>query len=260
VLLTAIPPRGVDPVALQRTFNDLAIDLSRNDANLEDAVRRGNSVGTGWEEWFKATADTLLHARDGFAAVRPDQPALVEALGKDALDLAASGGQIGAARRNGNTFGRGWDTTLDHKIADVRAAADLLVQGSPVPPVPPVQPPNGGSGVADAARAASELVQQSLGIIQRLPQSDRGSDATKQGRLDAFHLNEQAQHAIEPLFSTADAATVSQLRSADANLEDAAWQLAKKPSPDGRFNGVDLPGAASSTQAALDVLDQLARS
>ena len=47
------------------------------------------------------------------------------------------------------------------------------------------------------------------------------------------------------------------LSAADASLEDANWQLAKKPSPDGRFNGVDVPGAVSDTQHAVELLNGL---
>jgi hypothetical protein len=67
-----------------------------------------------------------------------------------------------------------------------------------------------------------------------------------------------AQQVLEQHFQGEDAAVTSALRTADAHLEDANWQLAKKPSPDGRFNGVDIPGALRDSQAAVDLLDQLA--
>ncbi|MCW2923072.1 MAG: hypothetical protein JWM98_476, partial [Thermoleophilia bacterium] len=86
----------------------------------------------------------------------------------------------------------------------------------------------------------------------------QGSEGTKDARIAAFHLNTSAQALLEPHFTGTDAATLSVLRTADASLEDAAWQLAKKPSPDGRFNGVDIPGALADTQAALTALQRLA--
>ncbi|MCB0880073.1 MAG: hypothetical protein KDC46_13965 [Thermoleophilia bacterium] len=247
-----------DRASTQRMFNDLALSMSRSDAELEDAVHRGNRVGSGWDSWFKRTSEQLLDARDAYVQLNPQDLELGHRLAKDALDLSASGGQLYAAYTSGHTFGRGWDTTLDSKIADVRLAADRLF-GAPNPggPVDPTFP---GSGVTDAARAARDLVSRSLDVIRSMPANDRGSEQTKQARLDAFHLNKQAQDLLEPHFDTADQATVSQLRTADASLEDAAWQLAKKPSPDGRFNGVDIPGAIRDTETALHVLDELTAS
>ena len=68
-------------------------------------------------------------------------------------------------------------------------------------------------------------------------------------------LSRVSQKRLEKqLAETNPEAVVSELRKADAYLEDANWQLAKKPSPDGRFNGVDVPGAMRDTEAALDAL------
>jgi hypothetical protein len=66
-----------------------------------------------------------------------------------------------------------------------------------------------------------------------------------------------AQAALEPHFAGESAGVTSTLRSADAHLEDANWQLAKKPSPDGRFTGVDVPGALRDSQAAVELLTKL---
>lgn len=122
----------------------------------------------------------------------------------------------------------------------------------------PQQLPHGG-GVAQAAQAAALLARQSLDTIRSLPLDDRGSDATKQARIAAFHLNMAAQAQLEPLFTTTTPDVISKLRTADAYLEDANWQLAKKPSPDGRFTGVDIPGARRDTEAAIALLEQLAQ-
>ena len=232
----------------QRRLNDLAMSMTRSDAQLTDAVRNRNRIGAGWDDWFEMTSRTLLDVRDQYGMLNPSDNELFQQLGEDALDLSASGGHLYSAYRAGNTFGSGWDTTLDRKIEHVRLAADRLYD-APTP---------GTGGVTDAARAARDLVSRSLDVIRSLPRDDRGSSATKQARLDAFGFNKRAQELLEPHLGTPDARVESQLRTADAHLEDAAWQLAKKPSPDGRFTGVDVPGAIRDTEAALDVLGELA--
>ncbi len=232
----------------QRRLNDLAMSMTRSDAQLTDAVRNRNRIGAGWDDWFEQTARTLLDVRDQYGMLNPTDNELFQQLGQDALDLSSSSGTLLSAYKAGRTFGSGWDTTLDRKIEHVRLAADRLYD----------VPNPGTGGVTDAARAARDLVSRSLDVIRSIPADDRGSSATKQARLDAFGFNKQAQELLEPHFGTNDPQLQSQLRTADAHLEDAAWQLAKKPSPDGRFNGVDIPGATRDTEAALDVLGELA--
>ena len=67
-------------------------------------------------------------------------------------------------------------------------------------------------------------------------------------RVRIFKTNLAVQKRIEKQLADTNPDTVkSELRKADAYLEDAAWQLARKPSPDGRFDGVDIPGAVRDT-------------
>jgi hypothetical protein len=237
-----------DRAATQRMLNDLALELTRSDAQLTDAVYRGNRVGAGWDTWFKEQAARLMDARDAYAQLLPADTDMSARLRGGALDLAASGGQLLAAHRAGNTFGSGWDTTLDRKISDVREAAERLYN------VP--NPGNGGSATADASRAA-QLVRRSIDTIRTLPLDDRGSESTKATRLEAYNMNMAAQRLIEPHFNGSNQWMGSQLRSVDTLLTDANWQLARKPSPDGRFNGVDVRGALRDSQSALDVLERL---
>ena len=98
--------------------------------------------------------------------------------------------------------------------------------------------------------------------IETVPVDDHGDAATKDARIAAYKLNMNAQNVLENEFLRDDRSDtqVSELRRADAFLEDANWQLAKKPSPDGRFNGVDIPGALRDSRQAIDVLKQLATS
>jgi hypothetical protein len=250
-----------DRAATQRMFNDLALDLTRSDAELTNAVRNGNRVGSGWDTWFKNVANQVMDARDAYMQLVPADDALTAQLRSDALDLAASGGQLGGAYRHGETFGSGWDTTLDRKINDVRLAADRLNGVPTPPPLPPVTPPQGGlAPVSSDAKDAAALVRQSIERIRTVPVSDKGDASTKDARIAAFNLNMQAQKLLEQHFQFPDAAVTSQLHTADAHLEDANWQLAKKPSPDGRFTGVDIPGALRDSEAAAQILDQIAAS
>jgi hypothetical protein len=84
-------------------------------------------------------------------------------------------------------------------------------------------------------------------------------DETKDARLGAKHLNEEAQGRLQSHFDDADLqpAIESRLHLADGALEDSNWQLAKNPSPDGRFAGLDLAGSRNSLQSAMAVLSEL---
>lgn len=260
-------PVAYDRLATQRQFNELALDLTRSDAEITSAYENGNTVGSGWDDWFMGAAEQLSDARDAYVALVPQDRDLAARLQADALDLASSSGSLDMMERHGNRFGSGWDTTLDRKIADVRAAAERLsTDVPPAPPAPPAPPvPGGPSSVAvDAARAA-ELVRQSIEKISTVPTTDKGDASTKDARIGAFNLNMEAQKVLEQYFGSDQAPgrdagspeVLSQMRAADAHLEDANWQLAKKPSPDGRFNGVDIPGALRDSQSAVAILEQL---
>jgi len=253
---TAMPPHRIDT---QRLFNDLALDLTRHDAKLEDMVRTGNTVGDGWGDWFSRTAQSMLDGRDAYVALNPQDAELAARLGTELLDFTSNGGRIASAEDRGTSLGSGWATALDDAIGLMQEAANRLYGDHmpPVtPPVPPVTPPVSGDVIRDASEAA-KLVRRSLETIRQLPTGDTGTASTKDARIGAFNLNMAAQKLIEPHFESGDQYVTSQLRAADASLEDANWQLAKKPSPDGRFNGVDIPGAQRDTDAAAQVLEQL---
>jgi hypothetical protein len=128
----------------------------------------------------------------------------------------------------------------------------------PIDPKPPVDPnPPVSRGVVEDVTEGLRLSREAARIITTIPQADTGTDATKDARIKAFNTNMAAQKRIEAQFGVADEGVVSALRAADASLEDANWQLAKKPSPDGRFNGVDVPGALRDTERAVELLDEL---
>ncbi len=262
--LTSVPGAQYDRVGTQRLLNDLAVDLSRHDAQLESMVRTGNTVGSGWGEWFDRTSHTILASRDAYVALNPQDAELAARLGTELIDFTQNGGRIASAQDRNTSLGRGWADALDSTIAVVQEAANRLYGTGPTPPVtppvPPVTPPNPGTGSGEVIRDAAEaakLVRRSLETIRQLPTDDTGTAATKDARIAAYNLNMDAQKLIEPHFNSGDDFITSQLRSADASLEDANWQLAKKPSPDGRFNGVDVPGAQRDTDAAASTLEKL---
>jgi hypothetical protein len=257
VSVAAMPP--VDVASLRRQFSDLAVDLSHTDAKLEDNQREGRYPTRGWDTTMAEYAERLDSARMQFVQVRPDASEIVDALGVDTRLAAELGGKLDMMQDHQMTFARGWDTALDRTISDVQRAA-VALDGPIAPPTPPVTPPFPGapSQVAQDAARAADLVRQSIDRIRTVPETDRGDASTKDARIAAYNLNMEAQKVLETHFQGEDAAITSQLRSADARLEDANWQLARKPSPDGRFNGVDIPGALRDSQAAVDILDELA--
>lgn len=249
LLTSPAPAIHYDRSAVQRQLNNLAIDLSRHDAQLESMVRDGNTVGSGWSEWFNQASHELLRGRDAYVALQPQDHELAARLGSELIDFTENGGRISSAQERGTSLGHGWSSALDSTISVVQEAASRLYSQP--------QPPYGGSGLADAARAAADLARDSRTVIDRIPAHDRGSEMTKSARLEAYDLNMRAQQRIEPLFSSVDQATASRLRAADARLEDANWQLTNQHSPDGRFRGVDIPGARRDTDAAIRLLHEL---
>lgn len=256
-IATPAPEAG----GLRGEFERLATDLESTDAQLTQMVAQRSRVGTGWGPHLTQLAGRIQTARDAFVAARPNDP-LVARLGTDVLKLAEAGGNLKFLGMAQQTLTPPWADFLDNAVATARAAAQALAGGTPLPkptPTPgptPTPTPEPTQVQLDARRAAG-LVQQSIAKIQQVPASDHGDASTKDLRIAAFNLNKQAQEVLERHFGAADEALVSQLRTADASLEDAAWQLAKKPSPDGRFNGVDIPGALRDSRAAYDLLMQL---
>jgi hypothetical protein len=108
--------------------------------------------------------------------------------------------------------------------------------------------------ITEAARLATRASE----LLRNVPTDDIGAETTKDLRIQIYKTNMAAQSRIEKQFDAGNPAdVVSALRTADAQLEDANWQLAKKPSPDGRFNGVDIPGAVRDTAAGVQALDTL---
>ncbi|MCW2924900.1 MAG: hypothetical protein JWM98_2304 [Thermoleophilia bacterium] len=141
------------------------------------------------------------------------------------------------------------------------------------PPTPPTTPPASGvpttptvprtdlaAGMVDDVTEAARLVGRAGELLQGVPTSDHGDESTKELRIRVFKTNMAAQKRIERQIDAGNPSDIlSQLRRADASLEDANWQLAKKPSPDGRFNGVDVPGAVRDTAEGARILGDLLR-
>jgi hypothetical protein len=127
------------------------------------------------------------------------------------------------------------------------------------PPTAPTRPPLTGisSSLVVDLTEASRLVSRGAEMLDTVPRDDVGAESTKDLRIRIFKTNMAAQKRIEKQLTGNPEAVVSELRRADAYLEDANWQLAKKPSPDGRFNGVDIPGAIRDTAEGARVLNEL---
>ena len=128
----------------------------------------------------------------------------------------------------------------------------------------PIAPPTPLSGISSTLvvdlTEASRLVSRAVEMLATVPRDDTGSDTTKDLRIRIFKTNMATQLRLERQIGvTTSPEVLSTLRSADAYLEDANWQLAKKPSPDGRFNGVDVPGAVRDTAEGARLIDQLLR-
>ncbi len=251
-------PATPDTVALAKQFTDIATKLTASDATITTMVTDRSTVGAGWGPHLSTIAGELQLARDGFLALKPkDGDELGAKLGADVLKLSEAAGSLSVMARQRATLSDGWSTFLDTAIADATAAAALI---APATPTPPATPPTGPTTPALDPKVSADvnkafaLVQQSIEKIRTVPATDTGDASTKDARIAAYKLNMEAQQVLEGHFQGADAGLTSALRGADAHLEDANWQLAKKPSPDGRFNGVDIPGALRDSQAAADAL------
>lgn len=254
--LTSAPAGGYDRVATQRQLNDLAIDLSRHDQQLESMVRNGSTVGDGWGDWFDRTSHELMRTRDAYVALNPQDRELAARFGAEVLDFSSNGGRIASAEERNSTLANGWRSALDGTISIVQEAANRLYS-TPGGPGYPGGPGLPTGGATDAARAAIHHVRSMVDTIRSLPVDDRGSDRTKSARLAANDASLAAQRLIEPYMDGTDW-TSQRLRAADQMLEDANWQLTRESSPDGRFNGVDLRGALRDAQGALAELGEAA--
>ena len=121
--LAAVAP---DRVATQRFLNDLAVDISSHDAQIEAMVDNGNVVGNGWGNWFDRASHRLLQGRDAYAALRPQDDQLIARMGEELIDLSQNGGRIASAEEDGHTLAYGWRSALDDVLKVTRQAADNL--------------------------------------------------------------------------------------------------------------------------------------
>jgi hypothetical protein len=119
----------------------------------------------------------------------------------------------------------------------------------------------------DDVGVAISRVDETIGRIEQLigahgtgTMDDATLAVSKDARLGVRTVNLEAQARIQPHMDdrSLHASITSRLSNADATLEDVNWQVAKKPSPDGRFNGVDLNGALRDARAASSILSELA--
>lgn len=277
VSAAAIPHSPAVPRTQQAAtelFQTVIADMTSANQQLEGLSNSNSFPTTEWVQRVDMIAAGLDSARMGLSMLRPDAADLVVGLGRDVRHIAKDAGILQDMSNHRHTF-ENWNNTFDVAIGNAQRAVQLLgANGSgdhklppagdggdaPVPPTDgpegPVRPGQSPEFVRDVQQAVN-LIGESVGALRQLPQTDTGSEATKQARISAYHVNRSAQDLLEKYFDTATPDVASSLHVADASLEDAAWQMAKKPSPDGRFNGVDLPGAIADSEAAADALAQL---
>jgi len=130
---------------------------------------------------------------------------------------------------------------------------------APAPTPTPAPAPGRDPVLVRDVQAAIKLLGTSVGSLVSIPNDAAEAAQWLPTRKSARQDNLDAQKLLEDQFlkPSTPKDVVSTLRRADATLEDVTWQIVGKPSPDGRFNGVDLPGAISDTRAAVALLEQL---
>lgn len=138
------------PYELSRRFNDLAMDLSRHDSQLERLENTNRYPDRSWGDWFKETARRFDDARTELIVHKPISGQGAFELQKAVLNLAADGGTLHNMANHNSTFGSGWGSTLNGAINAARHAADWVNRDpnpnpNPYPPNnPPYYPPPGG--------------------------------------------------------------------------------------------------------------------
>jgi hypothetical protein len=169
---------------------------------------------------------------------------------------------------------RGWFVTMTTFVGISPAPTASSIGPGHAPPSgsavgPPGGPPAAPSGPSPGVSStlvvdlteASRLAARAVEMISILPAGDTGSETTKDLRLRIYSTNMAAQSRLERQFDVSgnDSSVLSALRQADAYLEDSNWQLALKPSPDGRFTGVDVPGALRDASEGARIIADLLR-
>lgn len=119
---------------------------------------------------------------------------------------------------------------------------------------PAAAPPD--SALIAGLTEADRLLDKDLKILKTIPADKATDGAYTPVRKQVYDTNMAAQQQLEQQFQRPgiDPDAVSHMRRADANLEDANWQVVPKVSPDGRFHGIDIPGAIASTTEAKQIV------
>ncbi len=139
-------------------------------------------------------------------------------------------------------------------------SANQLIQLAGDPWVVDLDKAEIGKILTKSLSTADTRIGRSIGQLLAVPKGSESDEAYLPLRKEARTLNLAAQEQLEAHFSRTKLpkGVLSALRSADASLEDATWQIVGKPSPDGRFNGLDIQGAIDSERTARTTLRKLA--
>ena len=150
-------------------------------------------------------------------------------------------------------------TTVGDDVLDAVVTAGKAADSNPFGLAPLVL-----DDVDVAATRADEAAVRIRALIDQFGEGsldDAAQAASKDARIGAHRINMDGQGRLKKYVdgeTLVDPSARSTILQGDAHLEDANWQLARKPSPDGRFNGIDLPGALADTLRASAILRELA--
>ncbi len=175
------------------------------------------------------------------------------------LDLAGAIDSERTARERLRDLAKDYDVDLGDATEPTPEVPEPAPAPAPAPTPSPSPTPGVDPVVARDVRRALEFLAKSEGSLASIPLDAQEAETWLPTRKSARQDNLDAQKLLEDRFLAAGTpqSVVSTLRRADATLEDVTWQIVGKPSPDGRFNGVDIPGAIRDTQAAIDLLEGL---
>jgi hypothetical protein len=134
---TAAPENAAQ---LAAHFQNIAMALTRADAQMEQNAREGNRVAPHWPTFFLESAQRIDAGRFDFQRLLPNRPDVAANFQRDVIELGRYAGRLDVMINSGHTYAGYWGTVLDRPIADSLEAARALTQGPPAPPAPPMPP------------------------------------------------------------------------------------------------------------------------
>lgn len=116
-----------NPLKVMKSLSELQSSLSRWDATLTEWQNDRNTYpAQGVDENFDRLASQLYDARNQMRALHPEQAELINSLGRNSRWVSSTAGNIDTMAGQRQTFGSGWNQTLDGSIESVRQAISVL--------------------------------------------------------------------------------------------------------------------------------------